>query len=105
MENELKPCPTCNGRGYFATDMMGSGFYACDDCRTHETRYNMFGPYVVLRPSKTDLDLAAACMNDLHTMDRIRYGADMRDTIAEHFAALLADQTAALAEQENTDAT
>jgi uncharacterized ferredoxin-like protein len=83
----LIECKTCSGRGYFATDMMGSGFYACDDCRTHETRYGTFGPYVVLRPNKAALDAAAACMNELCDKDRIRYGEDMRATIAEHFAA------------------
>ena len=28
----VAPCPNCNGRGYFADDMMGSSFHPCPKC-------------------------------------------------------------------------
>ena len=39
-------CKFCLGRGWFSTDMMGSAFYHCEHCNTHETINTVYGSNV-----------------------------------------------------------
>jgi NTP pyrophosphatase (non-canonical NTP hydrolase) len=41
-------CEACDGRGYFATDMMGSSFYHCEACNKYETINTPYGTNVKL---------------------------------------------------------
>ena len=54
MEQALAPiknehegsCEFCSGRGWFSIDMMGSAFYHCEHCNTHETINTSYGSNV-----------------------------------------------------------
>ncbi len=50
---ERNTCESCQGRGWFSVDMMGSAFYHCKQCNTHETVNGPYGSYVILRQEQT----------------------------------------------------